>query len=239
LEAWNKSQADLEEEKRSRPSRSDEMKRIPPTEVILAAESPEAKFQDFRGWGRWADDTALNIVFERLLGSREPRVIINYLRVFSGRAFPRVVPELISLCQHNDPEVRRRAISALKNSSHPLVRQLAENELERCLPDGSALGLFVKNYQAGDEQRIIERVEIPEDANQQHWLFQDAVKILEENPKAECSQLAVAIYALNPCSFCRHHAAKLLRDRQVAPVWLIEECRFDAEPDTQKLFLEP
>jgi hypothetical protein len=238
-DTWSKNKADSEEEKNSRPSHSDEMKLIPVAEVILAAQSSEANFPYFRGWGRWADDDALNTVFEHLLAARELKVIANYLKVFSGREFPHIVPELVSLSQHNDPEIRRRAISALENSSHPLVRELAESELSKGLPDGLALGLFVKNYQDGDEQRIIELAEIPKDANQQHWLFQDAVKILEENPKAECSQLAVVIYALNPCCFCRYYAAKLLRDRQVAPAWLIEECRFDAEPDTQKLFLEP
>lgn len=80
---------------------------------------------------------------------------------------------------------------------------------------------------------------LPEDAEEQHWLFKDATKILEENPKADCSHLGVAAYALIPCSFCRYFAAKLLRDRQVAPPWLIEECQFDSEPDTQKLFVEP
>lgn len=240
-EAWIKVEADSEKREGSRPrsAHADEMKQIPVADVINAAESPEAKFPYYRGWGRWAEDDVLNMVFERLLAAQEPKVIANYLKVFSGREFPRIVPDLISLSQHGDVEVRRRAISALENSSHSLVRHLAEDELEKGVPDGLALGLFIKNYQDGDEQRIMDLAAIPENTEQQHWLLNDATKILEENPQADCSHLGVAVYTLIPCSFCRHFAAKLLRDRQAAPAWLIEECRFDAEVNTQKLFLEP
>ena len=178
-------------------------------------------------------------MFQFLLSAHDPKVISNCLMVFLSREFPCIVPELISLSQHNDPEVRRRAISALENSSHPLVRKLAEDELKKGVPGGLALGLFVKNYQDGDEQRIMDLAALPEDAEEQHRLLNQATKILEENPKADCSQVGVAAYALIPCSFCRYCAAKLLRDRQVAPAWLVEECRFDSEPDTRKLFVEP
>lgn len=238
-EAWIRAKSDSEETKNARPTHADKMKQIPVADIIAAAESPETPYPYLRGWGRWANENDLEMVFERLLSSHEPRIIANYLKVFSGREFPRIVPELVSLSQHNDLDVRRRAISALENSSHPLVRELAEDELKKGVPGGLALGLLVKNYQDGDEQRIMDLVALPDDAEEQHWLLKDATKILEENTKADCSQLGVAAYVLIPCSFCRHFAAKLLRDRQVAPPWLTEECRFDSEPDTRKLFIEP
>jgi hypothetical protein len=237
--AWLRAKSAEEASEESRESYADRMKQIPVADIIAAAESPETKYSYFRRWGRWASNQDLEAVLEHLLSSPEPKVIANYLEVFSWREFPRVLPELISLSQHHDPEVRRRAIGALENNSHPLVRQLAEAELQKGVPGGLALGLFVKNYQDGDEQRIIEFAQLPEDSEQQHWLLKDATKILEENPNADCSQLGVAVYALIPCAFCRHFAAKVLRDRQVAPSWLIEECRFDSEPDTRNLFATP
>ena len=235
---WRQEKNNAEQKEDSGPT-SFKTRQLSAGEVIAAVESTVTNRATIHIWGRHANDDDLEIVFEHLLSARDPKVISNCLLVFLSREFPRIVPELISLSQHNVIDVRRRAISALENNFHPLVRQLAEDELKKGVCDGLALGLFVKNYQDGDEQRIVELAQLPEDAEQQHWLLKDATKILEENSKADCSQLAVAAYAQIPCSFCRHFAAKLLRDRQVAPAWLIEECRFDTEPDTQKLFIEP
>lgn len=238
-DVWLQKKNASKEEASPRQAHVDKMKQIPVADIIAAAESPESKYSYFRGWGRWANDNDLETVLERLLSAQEPGIIGNYLRVFSGREFPRIVPELVSLSQHNDPEVRRRAISALENNAHPLVRELAELELKKGLPGGLALGLFIKNYQQGDEQQILESVEIPGDEVQLHYFLMDADKILEANPQADCSKLGMVIYALTPCGNCRGSAARLLHNHNVAPPWLTEECRFDSEPDTQKLFLEP
>ena len=56
----------------------------------------------------------------------------------------------------------------------------------------------------------------------------DVIKVLENNPEADCSRLGVIAYASTPCENCRFHAARLLLDRHVAPGWLTEECRFDS-----------
>ena len=238
-EQWRQEKDKTEQQEASRPTSLDKTLQLSASDIIATVESTVKNCVTIRIWGRHANDDGLKIVFEHLLSAHDPNVISNCLLVFLSREFPRVIPELISLSQHTDAEVRRRAIGALENNSHPLVRKLAEEELEKGVPDGLALGLFIKNYQDGDEHRILEHAQVPEDAEQKHYFFKDATKILEENPNADCSQLGVATYALIPCSFCRHYAAKLLRDRQVAPAWLIEECRFDVEPDTQKLFSEP
>jgi hypothetical protein len=236
---WRQEKSNAEQKEASGPTSLKRTRQLSASQVIAAVESTVKNCATIRIWGRHANDDDLGAVFEYLLSAHDPKVISNCLLVFLSREFPRIVPELVSLSQHSDAEVRRRAISALESNSHPLVRQLAEDELKRGMPDGLALGLFIKNYQDGDEQRIIDLAQLPNDAEQQHWLLKDATKILEENPNADCSHLGVAAYALIPCSFCRYCAAKLLRDRHVAPVWLIEECRFDSKSDTQKLFLGP
>ena len=177
-EAWIKTNNESEPAGNARSVHVDKMRQIPVADITAAAESPESKYPYLRGWGRWANDNDLETVLERLLSAHEPRIIANYLKVFSGREFPRIVPELVSLSQHTDPEVRRRAISALENSSHPLVRKLAEDELKKGVPGGLALGLLVKNYQFGDEQRIMDLAALPDDSEEQHWLFKNATKIL-------------------------------------------------------------
>ena len=216
-------------------SHSQRMKQITVDKVIAAAESTSNQSVNFRGWGIWADASDLETVFERLLSSRDPKVIANYLRVFSKRSFPRVVPEIVSLLRHDNEGVRRWTLNALEENTHPLVQELAEQELQKGFPGGRSLGLFVKNYQPGDEQRIVKYVDLPEEQNQLHWLLMDIVKVCEENSEADCSQLGVVAYALTPCTLCRYYAAKLLHSRGVAPSWLTEECRFDPREDTRAL----
>lgn len=238
-EAWNKEKDESEKEKRSRSPHAEATRQIPVADIIAAAESPDIKYPHFRGWGMRANEGDLETVFERLLSAQAPKTIANYLKVFSKREFPRIVPELVSLTQHDNPEVRRWAFNSLENNTHPLIREIAKSELEKGVPDVSALGLFIKNYQPGDEQRILESIELPVDENQLHWLLMDVTKILEGNPKADCSQLGLVAYAMTPCSSCRFLAARLLHDRGVAPTWLSDECRFDSESDAQKLFGDP
>src|SRR5262249_16890408 len=102
-------------------------------------------------------------------------------------------------------------------------------------PDRLGIALFIKNYRQGDEHRILEAMELPEDACQLHWLLGDVIEILEQNPEADCSQLGVIGYALTPCENSRFFAARLLQIQQVAPEWLREQCRYDSGKECREL----
>jgi hypothetical protein len=108
-------------------------------------------------------------------------------------------------------------------------------ELQRGLQEESVVGLFINNYGQGDEQRILEVMELPDDPGNLHWLLMDVVQVLEKNPKADCSQLGVIIYASTPCENCRYYAARLLLNQHVAPEWLMEECQHDSGEDCRKM----
>ena len=233
-DVWLQKKSELQHDANPRQAQAERMRQIPISEIISAAESA-ANYPYFRGWGMSANESDLETVFQHLLSSHEPRMITNYLKVFSKREFPRIVPEIVNFCRHSDDEVRRRAIASLENTSHPLVRQLAEDELQQGMPDGRALGLFIKNYQQGDERRILEALEPPVDECQLHWELMDVVKILENNPQADCSQLGIVVYALTPCGNCRRDAARVLHTRKAAPAWLTEECRHDCDEDCRAL----
>jgi hypothetical protein len=219
-------------------SHRERMRTITVEEVLLAAESDEPRFNFFRGWGMYADDADLELILQHLRAAREPRVIAHLLRVFSNRAAPRFDERLIQLGQHGDTEVRRRAVSALEKVEHPLVREFALAELERGMRGGSVVGLFARNYQQGDEHRILESVEIPDDDCELHGLLMDVIEVLDANPEADCSQLGVIAYASTPCENCRFSAARLLLSRHVAPGWLTEECRFDSNEESRGLVAE-
>ncbi len=99
--------------------------------------------------------------------------------------------------------------------------------------------LFVRNFRPGDEESLVKNLRIPEDVNQRHWLLMDLFEILELNPESRCEELAQIIYRTTPCGACRSRSAKLLIIRNVAPAWLIDECRYDAVSDTRELVARP
>lgn len=192
--------------------------------------------RDFRGWGSHARDEDLRHVASEIWTCRDPQMLESLLWVFSNRALPEFDSRLIELCFHPDESVRFRARRALNKNRHPLVRSLALSQIEHGLRDDWIAELFVRNYEAGDEVKLAEALEFPEDDNALHWLLQDIIAILEHNEQADCSLLGPICYFHNPCAFCRTYAAKLMRDRGIAPAWLAEECKVDSEEDCRNLF---
>ena len=91
---------------------------------------------------------------------------------------------------------------------------------------------------AGDEQRILEAIEFPDDEYELHSLLMDVIEVLEANPDADCSRLGIIVYASTPCERCRSRSVRLLHRHQVAPGWLTEECRFDSSEETRELVRE-
>ena len=108
---WKKAEA----EQKQLPSRRDSMREITVADIIMAAESDDARFNLFRGWGMHADATDLGMVLQHLRDSRNPNVITKLLKVFSNRPHLNFDTRLIDLCQHGDSEVRRWAFNALQN----------------------------------------------------------------------------------------------------------------------------
>jgi hypothetical protein len=216
------------------PSHRERMAAIPVEEVFRASNG-EGRCFWLRGWGKYAKAADLQAVLQYLWTAREPRVIANLLKVFSGRALPEFDARLIELCRHGDKEVREWSFRALEQNAHPLVREFALKELPKGVHDRSVTALFINNYRHGDENRILEAMELPADPCELHWLLMNSKEILEKHPEADCSRLGVITYVLTPCARCRFHAAQLLLNRQVAPEWLAEECRYDSEKDCQQL----
>lgn len=231
-EEWRQAKQRAEQQKHY--SHRERMTAIPVEEIVRAAESDSRCFW-FRGWGKHADEAALRNILRHLWAAQEPRVIANLLNVFSARALPEFDGRLIELCCHVDEEVRQRAFRALEPNAQPLVREFALTELSGGLRDGSVVSLFINNFRPGDEQLILEAMELPVDTCELHWLLMDVVKVLEKNPPADSSRLAVIAYALTPCDNCRYSATRLLVNQQVAPQWLRGECTHDSVEDCRKL----
>lgn len=219
----------------SKESHQERMQAITVEEIIDGAEAGGTSPGLFRGWGIHASANDLETVFARLLAVREPRVMANYLRIFSKRSVPRLNPMLFALCEHRDEDVRNRALTAVAQISDPLVREFAIEQLGQAIQSRGVIELFIKNYQQNDERRLLEALRLPDDEDDLHWLLMDVHNVLEANPTAECSLLGVIAYAMTPCGDCRHWAARHLHKQHAAPEWLMAECRFDSESDTRQL----
>ncbi len=225
-------------EQQAHPSHKERMAATCVEEVLRAAEGNSRCFW-FRGWGMHADDAALQAVLQRLWAEQEPRVIANLVKVFSARPLPEFDARFVELCRHGDEEVRRRAFAALGQNAHPLVREFALSEFQEGVRDGSVIALFVNNYRQGDEHRILEAIELPDDECGLHWLLMDVIKVLEKNPEADCSRLGVIGYASTPCENCRFYAARLLQNQHAAPGWVTDECPYDSCEDCRELVTKP
>lgn len=215
-------------------SHQERMTAIPVEEVFRAAEG-ESKCYWFRGWGKHAKEADLQTVLHHLWTVRKPNVIANLLRIFSARALPKFDCRLIGLCWHDDNEVRIWAFRALEENKHPHIRNLALRELQRGMKDWPVVGLFINNYQKGDEKLILESMVFPKDECELHWLLTDVIEVLEKYPEADYLPLGVITYASTPCENCRFRAARLLLNQQVAPDWLMDECRYDSNKDCREL----
>lgn len=211
-------------------SHVDRMKAISPSEIFETVEGRDTCYW-LRGWGMHAEEDDLALVLNQLWNAEEPRIIAKLLRAFSRRPLPTFDPRLIELCHHLDAEVQRSALQALKMNSDPQVREFAIKELGERALKRRVVGLFIKNFQVGDERRLLEHVELPDDACERHSLLMDVIEVLEENPSADCSKFGVIAYYKTPCELCRFRTLRLLHDRKSAPEWLMEECRYDASDE--------
>jgi hypothetical protein len=143
----------------------------------------------------------------------------------------------MEFCEHENANVRRRAYGALAMNTHSLIRRFALEKLECSGSDGTVVSLFANNFEPGDEQRMLESLELPPEEGDRHSLLMDVNRVLEKNSQADCSRLAVIVYAETPCENCRFFAARLLHARHVMPDWMRAECRYDSAKDCRQLAL--
>ena len=225
-EGWR---AEPQKEVRPDPSaRRAEMRSKTAGDIAAAAQFSKSPFGLFRSWGVHADEADLQQVLRDLRASEEPVVIANLLKVFTSRKLPQFDVRVLELCEHPDADVRQRAFNALAGVQHARIRAFALAEIRKSPLNRFAVGLFVSNYQPGDEQRLLDAIDLPADEWDLHGLLMDVIKIFENNPNADPTQLGTIAYAATPCEMCRRNAVRVLLRSQAAPAWMTEECRFDS-----------
>ena len=215
------------------------MRAITVSEILSAAESSDSRFSLFRGWGMYADEADLGDGPPASLGPHGSRRSSPTCSKCSRTVRPRSSTPASSNCVGTvTPKCDAGRSSHWRRSNTRSIREFALAELEKGVRDGSVVGLFVRNYRRGDEHRILESIEFPDDDCERHWLLMDVIKVLEANPDADCSRLGIIAYASTPCENCRSTRPACSDRQHVAPGWLIEECRFDSSEESRELVAE-
>lgn len=190
-------------------------------------------------WGRHAPEDVLREAAATLLGELDERRLLGILAVFQRRAFPLDPARLIELAASDRDEIGTSARRALRHIQSESVRALALDRLSRTGAGGNDVLLLVKNYRAGDESMIASLLDRTAGDDAFHSIANDAIKVFEHNSEADAIPSLLRIYERGRCGLCRHSAVKLLLTRQQAPEWMLAECRYDSDPDTRALVMQP
>ncbi len=206
-------------------------------EVLAGIDDPQSRLAHyhFGFWGKHASEEDLLVVAEHLRELREPRALRQCLTCFARRPYSALLPDFLALGEHAERRVRWVAIQALAQITHPDVRALALRRMAARRLTEQELTLLQRNYVAGDDERIAQVLHLPADRDDLHWLAMDVLRVFETNPSPGARGCVLWAYEHTPCGNCRHDAVKWLLKENLAPAWLLEEARFDADEQTREL----
>ena len=116
------------------------------------------------------------------------------------------------------------------------MRKLALERLRG--KDSTGLRLLLSNYEPGDLDAIGSWLSEALDDDEANDLGFGILNIVGENdvPLAEKRAVLISVYERTPCSVCRGDAVSKLQSAGDVPLSIAQECRFDAHPDTARLF---
>lgn len=179
-------------------------------------------------WGKSATDEEIANSVDDIMSEKDPRRLVNYLRLFWKRPFPQDPGILSALFDNSSRRISHAVLNALSIIQHTEVRVLFERLLQ--IPEWSvmSINLLKSNYQGGDHLIIEKLLQQQTDPNELHSLGFALRDVYERNPVPEAERSLVFLYENGPCSNCREDCVEMLRARQQLPDWVLQECIYDA-----------
>jgi hypothetical protein len=147
-------------------------------------------------------------------------------RPFSGNP-----ARLLALADDRRERIRRAAVAALSNVSHPDVRSRAEALLQSNDRFTDGASMLAGNYEPGDFGVLQDLLSRPITEREYHDLGFSVGNILERHPTTDAEGSLLLLYENNPCSNCRRACVRFLIDMKKIPEWMRIECRYDANAD--------
>ncbi len=168
-----------------------------------------------------------------LLAETDPKRLARCLLLFKRRPFPLNHTPLLALAQSADQEVATSARAALAQIEHPSVRALALELLDTSLRPWELIEMLTRNFCAGDEQAIERVLSKTWDADELEWIGLKLRPLVKANLRPALSDALMRLYEEGYCTICRSSVIELLAEFGPLPSSLVEECRYDAYPDTR------
>jgi hypothetical protein len=225
----------VEQEQCDRAPRIDDTRNWSVDEVIAAAETASVLATGLRRWGRFASESDVARVYDRMLSTENVAALQRYLQIFAVRTWPRYDARMFELCNHTDGRVSRWSRTAVSKNRHPEVRRRALAMLDEPSDQGDAIKMLSTNYEPGDERRVLKVLSLPDDEWELHSTLMSLDKLLDMNPSAAFVEACRVIYENTPCSICRTGAVRLLADRGALSTEIESECRFDVDAGTREI----
>ncbi|MGB6294874.1 MAG: hypothetical protein WBF90_01665 [Rivularia sp. (in: cyanobacteria)] len=209
--------------------------------VLSNVENKKYNFpHTYIAFAKYAVKAELNLVFEKFLGETRKEQIVRYLWIFRKREVPRLDDKLFQLAMSDDEDIRTATVEALKNCQDSSIRNLAI-DFSKNQDDELAIysvGLFIKNYQYGDNRFIESILPRIKDEDIKHFVCMDLIKIFERNKVDELLTSLLWAYENTPCTYCREKIVKALINSNLMPPKLVDECQFDCVKDIRDLARE-
>jgi hypothetical protein len=190
-------------------------------------------------WLRRLTDTEWRLLAEDLAAETEEKKAAIYLRLFARRTFPGDLAPLFRWAEEpSGQSASFPAIMALGRIRFPTVRALALKMIEAGETHGARL--LRSNFEPGDFARLAHLLDALVDINAIHDFGLSLLDIVSKQERPpDAGDILLRLYERTPCSMCRNDVVTALSSLDMVPPWMAEECRFDAEPETVKLFAKP
>jgi hypothetical protein len=189
----------------------------------------------WRTAGQWAKPEDREQVLERIVDEPNAEVCARLLSYFQRSELPYLHPRVWELAQHSESSVRDEALRALAGTSDNSIGEFARKTIRGghlSIEDVEVLRLFVRNFVAEDEARLLEAVQNLR-GDDSHYVTLIILDICNSNKGQPVASLAEWVYQVTPCSICRSKAVSFLADISSLPVEIAEECLFDVDKDTR------
>lgn len=187
-------------------------------------------------WGERADSELAERLAHDLLSETDAMRLIKYLYLFRRRRFPLAPDRLLALAGDSDTSVASAARQALAPIADPRVRAMALELIAAASPESwEAVDLLASNYRPSDARLIEPLVARGQAEYEFHRLGISVREWFERNPTPDAAALLLMLYEKGLCVTCRGSVIDLLLSLGPLPEWMVDECRYDADPETRKL----
>lgn len=191
--------------------------------------------REIMGLGRKSTEEEAETVLTIVEQETDTVRVIALLKFFAYRAFPHVPIKLLDQIFTKNPNLRsalRRAFSQVKT---PLVREVALTALKSKSKEDlwTGLALLENNYDPTDSEVVLKTLQKFVTPDDRHRASSLARGWCENGHDVRLAEVLIMTYSLNPCSYCRYEALRLLVERKQAPEDLLFQSQWDANLDAR------